>query len=68
MQNNVQVDYVSDGTLSSLEIKCVIFDHFFLITKAATAEMFSNLWCFSGIRYDLPNKWDGKANTNLYAH
>lgn len=43
MQNSVQVDYVSDGTLSSPDINCVVFDHFFLITKAATAEMFSKL-------------------------
>lgn len=68
MQNSVRVDYIYDGTLSSLEIKCVIFDRFCLITKAATAEMFSNLWCFSGIRYGLPNKCDGKANTNQFVH
>lgn len=53
MESNVLVHYTSDGTLSSLEIKCVICDYFFLITKTAAAETFSNLLCFSGVRYDL---------------
>lgn len=53
MQNNVLLHYTSDGTLSSLEIKCVICDHFFFITKTAAAETFSNLLGFSGVRYDL---------------
>lgn len=53
MQNSVLVYYTPDGTLSFLEIKCVICDHFFLITKTAAAETFSNLLCFSGVRYDL---------------
>lgn len=66
MQNNVLVHYTSDGTLSSLEIKCVICDHFFLITKTAAAETFSNLWCVSGIRYDISKECDRKANANLF--
>lgn len=55
MHTNVLVHCTSDGTLNSLEIKCVIRDHFFLITKTAAAETFSNLLCFSGVRYDLPD-------------
>lgn len=53
MQNSVLVHYTSDGILSSLEIKCVICDYFFLIAKTAAAETFSNLLCFSGVRSDL---------------
>lgn len=55
MQNNVLVHYTSDGALSSLEIKCVVYDHFFLVTKTSASETFSNLLCFGGVRYDLPD-------------